>query len=277
MWERMVGVKEHIVYCIKVVSGENQWEVLRRYRDFIDFHRQLNHIFNPQTGATLPSPKLEVWESNQKFGNISPKIVKARSLQIQKYLQSLIKSGPPLSIASPLFWFLQPQDSAVANTGFEDHIMVGKPSLDNCSDDNLSNVDAPLRQYDGKKDLNQYKSLLITGKTTKLDLKIHSKYSLKLLLYTQHFSCAGCYKHLDLEKGVVQGFAQTITRGKPRFCEYTGQLFCSLCHLNKFAVLPGHVLRHWDFTPRRVSQLAKTYLDSIYDQVHTHFTLIIFL
>ena len=34
MWERMVGVKEHIVYCIKVVSGENQWEVLRRYRDY---------------------------------------------------------------------------------------------------------------------------------------------------------------------------------------------------------------------------------------------------
>jgi hypothetical protein len=273
MWERMVGVKEHSMYCIKVVSGEKQWEVLRRYRDFIDLYHQLKQIFNPQTGTILPSPTLEVGKSNQHYGNISPKIVEARSLQIQKYLQLLVKSGPPFSTASPLFWFFRPQDSAFGNTGSEEHIMVRPPPFDDSLDDHVGDVDAPQRKHGGNIDLNQHNF----GITMKLDLKIHSKAPLKQFLYAQQFSCAGCYKYLVLEKGMVQGFAQTITRGKPRFCEYTGQLFCSFCHLNEFAVLPAYVLRHWDFTPRRVSQLAKAYLNSIYDQVRMHFTLPLYM
>uniref|UniRef100_A0A6N2LB75 FHA domain-containing protein n=1 Tax=Salix viminalis TaxID=40686 RepID=A0A6N2LB75_SALVM len=54
--------------------------------------------------------------------------------------------------------------------------------------------------------------------------------------------------------------------GKPRLCEYTGQLFCSSCHTNKTAVLPARVLHYWDFNEYPVSHLAKSYLDSIHEQ-----------
>ncbi|KAM0852559.1 hypothetical protein ACQ4PT_051681 [Festuca glaucescens] len=47
---------------------------------------------------------------------------------------------------------------------------------------------------------------------------------------------------------------------------YTGQLFCASSHTNDTAVLPARVLQHWDFSIYQVSQLAKVYLNSIYDQ-----------
>lgn len=46
---------------------------------------------------------------------------------------------------------------------------------------------------------------------------------------------------------------------------FTGQLFCSSFHTNETAVLPARVLHHWDFTHYHVSQLAKSYLDSIHE------------
>ncbi|CAA0826707.1 Phox (PX) domain-containing protein [Striga hermonthica] len=46
----------------------------------------------------------------------------------------------------------------------------------------------------------------------------------------------------------------------------SGQLFCPSCHNNDTAVLPARVLHHWDFTRYPVSQMAKSFLDSINDQ-----------
>eukprot|EP00250_Pteridium_aquilinum_P017676 c23733_g1_i1 orf=725-3652(+) len=270
LWERMVGVKDHTVYCIKVVSGKHEWEVLRRYRDFMNFYQQLKRIFNGRNGAFLLSPSEEVENDSRKvFGSNSPNVVGARTFRIEKFLRSLLQAGPPFSTAAPLFWFLRPPQGAFEITGFEEHLMVQASTLQKSVDVQLGTVDPPHMQFSSSiiESSNREQSGAFTiGKTIKLVLTIHQNTSFKQVLNTQHHSCAGCYRHLEYEKGLIQGFAQAFGRGKPRFCEYTGHLFCSSCHLNEFAVLPGHVLWHWDFTPRRVSQLAKAYLDSIYDQ-----------
>ncbi|XP_054821161.1 uncharacterized protein LOC129320045 [Prosopis cineraria] len=86
------------------------------------------------------------------------------------------------------------------------------------------------------------------------------------MLAAQHNCCAGCHRHFDDGTTSIWDFLQTFGWGKPRLCEYTAKLFCSSCHTNETAVLPARVLHHWDFTHYSVSQLAKSYLDSINDQ-----------
>lgn len=272
LWDRMVGVHDHTVYIIKVVSGKHEWEVLRRYRDFKNFYQQLKRIFNGQRSSPLLSPLEDVGsESRQLFGNISPNVVQARSVRIQKFFQSLLQAGPPFCTASPVFWFLRPPQGAFEYTGFEEHLMVRTCNSQKSLDVQLGNLDSPQLQFSLQSEGTKREHLdvrcpITTGKTIKLVSVIHQTKSLKQVLNDQHYSCAGCYKHLDYENGLIQGFAQAFGRGRPRYCDYTGQLFCSSCHLNEFSVLPACVLWHWDFTPRRVSQLAKGYLDSIYDQ-----------
>eukprot|EP01018_Ginkgo_biloba_P020585 Gb_25143 [translate_table: standard] len=104
------------------------------------------------------------------------------------------------------------------------------------------------------------------GRTIRLIVQSHPYEPLKQLLEAQHYICAGCFKNLDKAKGLIQGFVQNFGWGKPQLCEYMGQLFCASCHSNDIAILPGRALQMWDFTPHPVSQLAKAYLDSIYDQ-----------
>ncbi|KAI8030381.1 hypothetical protein LOK49_LG01G03489 [Camellia lanceoleosa] len=109
-------------------------------------------------------------------------------------------------------------------------------------------------------------NVLTFGKTISLIVEIRPNKSVKQILEAQHYICAGCYKHFDDGKTQILDFVQTLGWGKPRLCEYTGQLFCSSCHTNETCVLPARVLHHWDFAQYPVSQLAKSYLDSIYDQ-----------
>lgn len=272
--ERIVGVKDHTVYCIKVSSGNQEWEVLRRYRDFVDLYHQLRRKFNVRMERSLPSPWKEVDRDSRKvFGSTHPNVIEIRSTRIEKCLQSLLQAGPPLSTSSPLYWFLNPQSTSKTFSGREGNHFIAFPASQKGLDVQLGTIESPCLQSPRsevgsfKSDLDHDKSSLALGKTVKLNLKIHPNKNLKQLLSTQHHSCAGCYKHLEVERGLVQGFVQTLGWGKPRLCEYSGQLYCASCHLNETAVLPAHVLWHWDFTPRRVSQLAKAYLDSIYDQV----------
>ncbi|KAF2311420.1 hypothetical protein GH714_022830 [Hevea brasiliensis] len=104
------------------------------------------------------------------------------------------------------------------------------------------------------------------GKTISLIVEIKPYKSMKQLLEAQHYTCAGCHKHFDDGMTLVRDFVQALGWGKPQICEYTGQLFCSSCHTNETAVLPARVLHYWDFTQYPVSQLAKSYLDSIHEQ-----------
>ncbi|KAE8726200.1 Phox domain-containing protein [Hibiscus syriacus] len=242
--ERLVGVKEYTVYKIRVWTGNDQWEIERRYRDFCTLHRRLKSTFSEQ-GWILPPPWSSVeTESRKLFGNASPDVVSERSVLIQECLRSIIYSRFSSNPPSSLIWFLSPQDA-----------FPGIPP----SNTNLSQTALFSRGRDTK-------NSSPLGKTISLIVEIRAPKSTKQMLETQHYTCAGCHKHFDEEMTLLRDLVQSIGWGKPRLCEYTGQLFCSSCHTNEMAVLPARALHHWDFTRYPVSQLAKSYLDSIRDQ-----------
>ncbi|KAK9278923.1 hypothetical protein L1049_028504 [Liquidambar formosana] len=241
--ERLVGVKEYTVYRIRVWSGKDQWEVERRYRDFFTLYRRLKTLFSDQ-GWILPSPWSCVERESRKiFGNVSPDVIAERSALIQECLRSILHSRFSSSPPSALVLFLSPEN-ALPGSPASNTLLPQFTSLTRGAETEVS----PL------------------GKTISLLVEIRPYKSTKQLLEAQHYTCAGCHRHFDGGKTLMQDFVQTIGWGKPRLCEYTGQLFCSSCHTNDTAVLPARVLHHWDFTQYPVSQMAKSYLDSIHDQ-----------
>ncbi|XWS37497.1 hypothetical protein CRYUN_Cryun19dG0048000 [Craigia yunnanensis] len=242
--ERLVGVKEYIVYKIRVRCGNYQWEVERRYRDFCTLHRRLKSLFSEQ-GWILPPPWSFVERESRKiFGNASPDVIAERSVLIQDCLRSIIHSRFSSSPSSALIWFLSPQDSFPSTP--PSNTLLSQSTYFSREQD-TENV-SPL------------------GKTISLIVEIQPPKSMKQMLEAQHYACAGCHKHFDDGMTLMRDLVQSFGWGKPRLCEYTGQLFCSSCHTNEMAVLPARVLHYWDFTRHPVSQLAKSYLDSIYDQ-----------
>ncbi|KAF6164089.1 hypothetical protein GIB67_017673 [Kingdonia uniflora] len=237
--ERLVGVKEYTVYTLRVWSGIDQWEVERRYRDFYTLYRQLKALFADH-GWTLPSPWLRVERESRKiFGNVSPLVVSERSTLIQECVRSILHSESLDSAPSSLVLFLSPK------------VTVSSPPL----------LNTPVRQPNLA--VNDVSSL---GTKISLLVEVRPRKSTKQLLEAQYFTCAGCRKHLDYGRTLVRELVQTFGWGSTRLCEYTGQLFCASCHTNETAVLPARVLHFWDFAEYPVSQLAKSYLDSIYDQ-----------
>ncbi|XP_031500130.1 uncharacterized protein LOC116264189 [Nymphaea colorata] len=250
--ERLVGVKEYTVYIIRVWSGKNHWEVEHRYRDFFTLYRQLK-IFFKDHGLTLPSPWVNVERESRKiFGNASPDVINERSALIQECLRSILYTETHVGIPNSFVWFLSQENTNAASL---------LSTLTSVSARNLGNNQEA--SFYGDPYIGGVSSL---GKTISLVVEIHPSKSMKQLLEAQHYKCAGCYKHLDVKKSLMLEFAQSLGWGKLRLCEYTGQLFCSACHSNDTAVLPARVLQHWDFSLCPVSQLAKAYLDSIYDQ-----------
>ncbi|PON72208.1 Phox domain containing protein [Parasponia andersonii] len=238
--ERLVGVKGYTVYKIKVWSGKDQWEVERRYRDFFTMYRRLKSLCSSQ-GWILPSAWAAVEKEPRKFfGNASPDVIAERSILIQECLHSILHPKFFATSPSALIWFLFPQGSVPSSPG--------------------SNTVTPRSTSRGDGDN------ITLGKTISLIVEIQPYKSTKQMLEAQHYTCAGCYKHFDDGKTLIRDFAQTLGWGKPRLCEYTSQLFCSSCHTNETAVLPARVLHNWDFMQYPVSQLAKSYLDSIHDQ-----------
>ncbi|XP_022736439.1 uncharacterized protein LOC111289560 isoform X2 [Durio zibethinus] len=242
--ERLVGVKEYTVYKIRVWCGNDHWEVERRYRDFCTLHRRLKSLFSEQ-GWILPPPWSSVERESRKiFGNASPVVIAERSILIQECLRSIIHSRFSSSPPTALIWFLSPQDSFPGSSP-PNHLLSQSTYFSRGQD--TQNI-SPL------------------GKTISLIVEIRPPKSMKQILEAQHYTCAGCHKHFDDGMTLMQDLVQSFGWGKPRLCEYTGQLFCSSCHTNEMAVLPARVLHHWDFIRYPVSQLAKSYLDSIHDQ-----------
>ncbi|CAA6665534.1 unnamed protein product [Spirodela intermedia] len=226
--ERLVGVKEYTIYILRVKSGKDQWELKTLFTDH---------------GMTLPSPwNSVVRESRNLFGNASPSVITQRSILIQDCLNSVLhfrfSSGTP----SPLIWFLC--SNRVSH-----------------SSDPLNHLGQnPQKISAGVKSNSSYCGEPSAGDVSKLGKTI------SLVLEIKRYLCAGCHRRLDAGKTLVQGLAKTFGWEKNRFCEYTGQLFCFICHTNDAAILPARVLHHWDFSLYSVSQLAKAFLDSIYDQ-----------
>ncbi|XP_028769909.1 uncharacterized protein LOC114727369 isoform X2 [Neltuma alba] len=241
--ERLLGVKEYTVYKIKVWSSKGQWEVERRYRDFLTLHRQIKTLFSDH-GWDLPLPWSSVEKESKKiFGSASPDVIVQRSVLIQECLQSILHTRFYSSPPSALIWFLSPQGSCPSPPA-SSPLVAQSSIMGGTNNGNLSSL----------------------GKTISLIVEIPPNKSMKQMLEAQHNTCAGCHKHFDDGKTLIRGFVETFGWGKPRICEYSGQLFCSSCHTNDTAVLPARVLHQWDFTQYPVSQLAKSYLDSIHDQ-----------
>ncbi|XP_057951496.1 uncharacterized protein LOC131146147 isoform X2 [Malania oleifera] len=244
--ERLVGVKEYTVYKLRVWRGKDHWEVERRYRDFCTLYRQLKSFYADQDWI-LPSPWSSVERESRKiFGSASPDVIANRSALIQECLQSILHSRFSSSLPGPLIWFVSPQNSI--------------PSSPASSTSPVPWFNLFSRGMDEE-------TVTSFGKTISLIVENRPNKSMKQTLEEQQYACAGCHKYFDDGKTRIREFVQTFGWGKPRLCEYTGQLFCSSCHTNDSAVLPARVLHHWDFTQYPVSQLAKSYLDSIHDKL----------
>lgn len=115
-------------------------------------------------------------------------------------------------------------------------------------------------------------SLPMLGQRIQLVLEVKRQKPLIQQLHVQFYRCGGCFRALDslgTKSGIVSGIKGSLGMGGPsypRFCEYTGKLYCGICHIGEMAIIPAWVLHFWDFQPRRVSRAVKMYLDVIYDQ-----------
>ncbi|XP_020105614.1 uncharacterized protein LOC109722139 [Ananas comosus] len=253
--ERLVGIKEYTIYILRVWSDNSQWEVERRYRDFVALYRQLNTFFSAH-GYTLPLPWSNVERESRKiFGNASPNVVSERSTLIQDCLCSILSSKYPFALPSSFICFLSPGQPFYSSGLLKSLI---PKSVQNLREDWL------LKDSGFGETASREVSTL--GKTISLVVEVRPRKSIRQLLELQHYTCAGCHKHIDAGKTLLRELVQSVGWNSSRFCQYTGQLFCSSCHVNDTAVLPARVLHYWDFTLYPVSQLAKAYLESIYDQ-----------
>ncbi|XP_028300114.1 run domain Beclin-1-interacting and cysteine-rich domain-containing protein isoform X2 [Gouania willdenowi] len=81
---------------------------------------------------------------------------------------------------------------------------------------------------------------------------IHPAPKRKIVVSKQNYRCAGCGTRIDPD------YIKRL-----RYCEYLGRYFCQCCHENAQAVVPGRVLRKWDFSKYYVSNFARDLLNKI--------------
>ncbi|XP_054907366.1 run domain Beclin-1-interacting and cysteine-rich domain-containing protein isoform X3 [Poeciliopsis prolifica] len=81
---------------------------------------------------------------------------------------------------------------------------------------------------------------------------IHPAPKRKIIVAKQNYRCAGCGTRIDPD------YIKRL-----RYCEYLGRYFCQCCHENAQAVVPGRVLRKWDFSKYYVSNFARDLLSKI--------------
>lgn len=81
---------------------------------------------------------------------------------------------------------------------------------------------------------------------------IHPAPKRKIVVAKQNYRCAGCGIRVDPD------YIKRL-----RYCEYLGRYFCQCCHDNAQAVVPGRVLRKWDFSRYYVSNFARDLLGKI--------------
>ncbi|XP_051977277.1 run domain Beclin-1-interacting and cysteine-rich domain-containing protein isoform X1 [Xyrauchen texanus] len=81
---------------------------------------------------------------------------------------------------------------------------------------------------------------------------IHPPPKRKVVVAKQNYRCAGCGIRIDPD------YIKRL-----RYCEYLGRYFCQCCHENTQAVVPGKILRKWDFSKSYVSNFARDLLAKI--------------
>ncbi|XP_016399571.1 run domain Beclin-1-interacting and cysteine-rich domain-containing protein-like isoform X2 [Sinocyclocheilus rhinocerous] len=81
---------------------------------------------------------------------------------------------------------------------------------------------------------------------------IHPPPKRKVVVAKQNYRCAGCGIRIDPD------YIKRL-----RYCEYLGRYFCQCCHENAQAVVPGKILRKWDFSKSYVSNFSRDLLAKI--------------
>uniref|UniRef100_A0A671RDS8 Run domain Beclin-1-interacting and cysteine-rich domain-containing protein-like n=1 Tax=Sinocyclocheilus anshuiensis TaxID=1608454 RepID=A0A671RDS8_9TELE len=81
---------------------------------------------------------------------------------------------------------------------------------------------------------------------------IHSPPKRKVVVAKQNYRCAGCGIRIDPD------YIKRL-----RYCEYLGRYFCQCCHENTQAVVPGKILRKWDFSKSYISNFSRDLLAKI--------------
>uniref|UniRef100_A0A3B3UTW0 Rubicon autophagy regulator n=1 Tax=Poecilia latipinna TaxID=48699 RepID=A0A3B3UTW0_9TELE len=81
---------------------------------------------------------------------------------------------------------------------------------------------------------------------------IHPAPKKKIIVAKQNYRCAGCGTKIDPD------YIKRL-----RYCEYLGRYFCQCCHENAQAIVPGRVLRKWDFSKYYISNFARDLLSKI--------------
>uniref|UniRef100_A0A673GUP5 Run domain Beclin-1-interacting and cysteine-rich domain-containing protein-like n=1 Tax=Sinocyclocheilus rhinocerous TaxID=307959 RepID=A0A673GUP5_9TELE len=81
---------------------------------------------------------------------------------------------------------------------------------------------------------------------------IHSPPKRKVVVAKQNYRCAGCGIRIDPD------YIKRL-----RYCEYLGRYFCQCCHENAQAVVPGKILRKWDFSKSYISNFSRDLLAKI--------------
>ncbi|XP_067417196.1 run domain Beclin-1-interacting and cysteine-rich domain-containing protein isoform X1 [Emydura macquarii macquarii] len=82
---------------------------------------------------------------------------------------------------------------------------------------------------------------------------IHPAPTRKLAVAKQNYRCAGCGIRTDPD------YIKRL-----RYCEYLGKYFCQCCHENAQMVIPGRILRKWDFSKYGVSNFSRELLSKIW-------------
>ncbi|XP_020300230.1 run domain Beclin-1-interacting and cysteine-rich domain-containing protein [Pseudomyrmex gracilis] len=74
----------------------------------------------------------------------------------------------------------------------------------------------------------------------------------RTLIAKQNYRCAGCGMKVAVK------YAHRF-----RYCEYLGRYFCTGCHTNQVAFIPGKILSKWDFNRYPVSNFSYRLLDQM--------------
>ncbi|CAL7940368.1 unnamed protein product [Xylocopa violacea] len=74
----------------------------------------------------------------------------------------------------------------------------------------------------------------------------------RTLIAKQNYNCAGCGMKVAVKYA-----------NKFRYCEYLGRYFCTGCHTNQVALIPGKILSKWDFNRYSVSNFSYRLLDQM--------------
>ncbi|KAE8603599.1 hypothetical protein XENTR_v10014382 [Xenopus tropicalis] len=82
---------------------------------------------------------------------------------------------------------------------------------------------------------------------------IHTAPTKKAAVTKQNYRCAGC--GIRIESDYIK---------RLRYCEYLGKYFCQCCHENAQSVIPGRIIRKWDFSKYYVSNFSKDLLTKIW-------------